>query len=194
MPKDIELLHKLYSGPKSTREIARAYNVGHSYVHRRLKVLEWLGLVEKEGGRGFKLTDAGKALVEKEKVEAGITLEQFIGHIQRLIELRAKVKGDKAAKQVSLLGLRYVLDGLALFTGELVQRLADEISPEKMGRLLDEAYSKTLKELIASAAIFCIGLDASGWNLFHMEMVNIILRLQGCGLQLQPYLEMESST
>jgi DNA-binding MarR family transcriptional regulator len=184
MVKEFEVLLKLYQGYGTVRTLAKSLDISSSQAHRLLKSLRLHGLVERQGAKGFRLTERGRALVEREAFEAPITPERFIVQIQMLTEQIAKAESPEKARNLRLLGLRYVLDGTWLFIGELIWKIAEELEVEKMKRLLDEAYASTLKELIAWASNFCILLDKTGWSIFHNEMVNLILRIEGCGLGL----------
>ncbi|MHA1632677.1 MAG: winged-helix domain-containing protein [Candidatus Freyarchaeota archaeon] len=185
MVESIEVLHKLYTGLKSTRKIAKSLRVRHSYVYRLLKKLEEKGLVEKDGFKGFRLTEEGKALVERERIGSPITVEKFIERIQSIAKLIATVKDPEVVKRARIYGLRYALDGTFIFIGQIIQELSEKIEPGNMKGLLDEKYDSTLKILLASVSVFCIGLGKTGWNMFHKEMIDLILRLQGCGKELE---------
>ena len=192
MVENIEVLRELYTGLKSTRKIAKSLRVRHSYVYRLLKKLEEKGLVEKDGFKGFRLTEEAKALLERERTETPMTVEKFIEDIQSIAELIARVKDPEKVKEARIYGLRYALDGTFVFIGEIIQELSEKITPGNMKGLLDEKYASTLKELLASVSVFCIGLGKTGWDMFHKEMVDLILRIQGCRSELKQILEGES--
>ena len=189
MVEESEVLLKLFLGYSSTRKIAKSLGVKHSRVHRLIKELVKRKLVEKDGFKGFKLTETGKALIEREKAKSPITLEKFIIQIQTLSERLLNAEDEETRKKLRIIGLRYVLDGTAFFVNEIISELSEKITHMNMRSLIEEKYAGALKELIASASTFCLGLGKVGWDAFHKEMVDKSLRLQGCLYELGPFIK-----
>lgn len=185
MVKSIDVLRLMSQGYKSTREIGRALRVSYTLIHRHMKTLEKQGLIRKVNPKRYAVTEEGLAQLEKERLPLDKDLKRFIQEVETLAEVRLSIKEQSKLKALKILGVTYVFNGLWSQLMDIIQKLSDEITPENMKALVDSAYSSMVKELLASIAVYCIGLGREGWNSFHNLAINYITAAQGAGSSLK---------